>query len=186
MAKQDPAPNNLTEVIKSAGFRPGRAGEEDCHFGITIAKDGTWYYRGTPIRRLALCKLFSTVLRKEQDGSYWLVTPAERGRIDVEDAPFTAVAMHAEGSGRDQVLRFRTNLDHEIEAGDRHAIRVELDHDSRTPRPYVEVRDRLDALIVRAVFYDMVDLAVEGDVAGVRQLGVWSGGVFFPIGPVPE
>jgi len=136
MPKQDPTPNNLTEVMKSAGIRPGpAAGEAVGHFGINIAKDGTWLHHGTPIRRTALCKLFATVLRRADDGTFWLVTPAERGQIDVEDAPFTAVEMAADGTGGVQVLRFRTNLDHLVEAGADHPIRVQLDDETGEPRP---------------------------------------------------
>ncbi len=187
MPKQDPTPNNLTDVMKSAGIRPvPAAGEAIGHFGINIAKDGTWFHYGAPIRRIALCKLFATILRRAEDGTYWLVTPVERGQIDVEDAPFTAVEMCADGAGDEQILRFRTNLDQMIEAGADNPIRVQLDDETGEPRPYLGVRDGLEALIVRSVYYDLVELTVEGEVAGTRVLGVWSGGCFFPIGPAPE
>ncbi len=154
-------------------------------FDIRIARDGTWYYRGTPIGRKPLVKLFSTVLRRDESGDYWLVTPVERGRILVDDAPFTAVECIAEGAGRDQVLRFRTNLDHWVEAGPGHAIRVENAPDTAEPSPYIEVRDRLDALIARSVFYQLVELAVEGRLDGEDYLGLGSKGSFFPLGPLP-
>ncbi len=187
MPKQGPTPDNLTEVMKTAGIRPGAPeGEAIGHFDITIAKDGSWYYRGTPIRRVELCKLFATVLRRENDGSYWLVTPVERGRIEVEDAPFTAVEMDVQGTGGDQILRFRTNLDHMVDAGADHPIRVQSDDETGEPRPYLAVRDGLEALILRPVYYEMVARAVERQLEGRRMLGVWSGGCFFAIGPVPE
>lgn len=154
-------------------------------FDIRIARDGTWYYRGSPIGRKALVKLFATVLRRDDTGEYWLVTPVERGRIVVDDAPFTAVECTATGSGMDQKLSFRTNLDDWVEAGPEHPIRVALAPDTEEPSPYIEVRHRLEALIVRSVYYQLVGLAVEHQVNGKDHLGLWSNGTFFPLGPVP-
>lgn len=154
---------------------------ENCReFAIRIARDGTWFYHGSPIGRKPLVRLFSTVLRRAPDGSYWLVTPAERGRIEVEDAPFTAVALEARGTGRDQNLVFRTNVDDEIAADADHPIRIAESHGE--PRPYILVREGLEALILRPVFYQLVDLAVERTEAGETMLGVWSGGAFFALG----
>ncbi len=130
-------------------------------------------------------KLFATVLRRDDSGEYWLVTPVERGRIVVDDAPFTAVECTATGSGMDQKLSFRTNLDDWVEAGPEHPIRVALAPDTEEPSPYIEVRHRLEALIVRSVYYQLVDLAVEHQVNGKDHLGLWSNGTFFPLGPVP-
>jgi hypothetical protein len=149
---------------------------------MRIASDGTWYYRGSPIGRKALVRLFSTVLRREEDGGYWLVTPVERGRILVDDAPFTAVEVAVEGSGRQQVLRFRTNLDDWVEAGAERPLRVSLSPDKGEPRPYILIRDRLEALILRSVFYQLVDMAVEHRVDGKNYLGLWSKESFFPLG----
>jgi len=151
-------------------------------FDISVARNGTWYYRGSPIHRKELVRLFSTVLRREDDGSYWLVTPAERGRVTVEDAPFTAVELTADGAGTRQVLRFRTNVDDWVVAGPGHPIRVVADPDSGEPRPYILVRDRLEALIVRSVYYHLAELAVEGRYDGASILGVWSSETFFPLG----
>lgn len=148
---------------------------------MRIARDGTWHYRGSPINRKPLVKLFSSVLRRETDGSYWLVTPVERGRISVEDAPFTAVELDASGQGREQVLRFRTNLDESVEAGPENPIRVVQDPDSEAPRPYIMVRDGLEALLLRQVFYQLVELAVPSDDRE-EVIGVWSKGRFFPLG----
>jgi hypothetical protein len=150
-------------------------------FEIEIGRDGTWSYRGSPIRRLALVKLFASVLRRETDGSYWLVTPAERGTITVADAPFTAVELSIRGSGRDQVLVFRTNLEEMVEAGEDHPIRVETAPGSGAPRPYLLVRDRLEALIVRSVFYELVEHGREEEIAGTARFGVWSKNRFFAL-----
>jgi hypothetical protein len=151
-------------------------------FDIRIARDGTWYYQGSPIGRKALVKLFATVLRREADGSYWLATPYERGRITVEDAPFTAVELEIEGGGRDQTLVFRTNLDERVAAGPDHPIRVREDAATGAPSPYLLVRPGLEALILRPVFYQLVELGVGGDEPEGRTLGVWSGGRLFPLG----
>lgn len=155
------------------------------HFGIRIARDGTWFYHGSPIGRKPLVQLFSKVLRREKDGSYWLVTPVERGVIDVDDAPFTAVELTVNGSGKNQRLVFRTNLDEMVVAGREHPIRVEEDAATREPSPYINVRSNLDALIVRPVFYQLVDIAEERVVDGARLLGVWSEGEFFSLGRLP-
>ena len=103
-------------------------------FDFRIARDGTWFYRGSPIGRKPLVRLFSTVLRREDDGSYWLVTPVERGRITVDDAPFVAVEMNVTGSGRDQKLSFRTNVDDWVVADDQHPISLRIDADG-APSP---------------------------------------------------
>jgi uncharacterized protein len=148
---------------------------------IRIARDGTWFYRGSPIGRPALVKLFASVLRREPDGGYRLVTPAERGRIEVEDVPFLAVALTVAGDGREQQLIFRTNLDDIVTAGPDHPLRVETAA-SGEPAPYILIRDRLEARIARPVFYDLVELGREERVGDTAQFGVWSGGSFFPLG----
>ncbi len=151
---------------------------------MRIAEDGTWLYQGSPIARLSLVKLFASVLRREDDGSYWLVTPAERGRVVVDDTPFVAVEVNARGSGRDQELIFRTNLDEFVAAGEAHPLRSVEDSRSGAPRPYILVRDRLEARVLRSVYYHLVELGEQqGD-----HFGAWSNGRFFPLGslaPVP-
>ncbi|MFP6757415.1 MAG: DUF1285 domain-containing protein [Alphaproteobacteria bacterium] len=147
---------------------------------IRIGRDGTWFYHGSPIGRKPLVKLFASVLKRDEDGDYWLETPVEKARIKVDDAPFVAVAMTVAGQGRDQALTFRSNLDEEIVAGPTAPIRVTIDPATEEPSPYVLFRPGLDGLIARAVFYDLVELAVEDPETQV--LGVWSGGVFFPFG----
>jgi hypothetical protein len=153
---------------------------------LRIARDGTWFYHGSPIGRKPLVKLFASVLRREADGDYWLVTPAERCRIRVDDAPFTAVEMSATGAGPTQILTFRTNVDDNVIAGPSNPIRVVTDSISGEPTPYLMVRDNMEALIVRAVFYDLVDLAEEREVEGRTVMGIWSGGEFFVIGSPVE
>ena len=153
-------------------------------YGIRIARDGTWFHDGSPIRRIALAKLFSTVLKRDETGAFWLITPVERGRIEVEDAPFVAVAMMIEGAGKDQRLVFRTNLDDTVIAGPDHPIRVAYRPLSDEPAPYIVVRERLEARISRAVFYDMVEHAVERPTARGTEIGIWSERTFFPLGTI--
>jgi len=152
-------------------------------FDMRIGRDGTWFYRGSPIGRKPLVKLFSTVLRRE-NGEYWLVTPVERGRILVDDSPFVAVEVDATGAGRDRTLTFRTNVDDTVTADDQHPIRVNHDPASGQPSPYVTVRDGLEARILRPVYYHLVELGEIVEVGGIEQLGVWSCGRFFPLGSV--
>ena len=165
---------------------PGSGGCGD--FNIRISRDGTWHYRGSPINRKALVCLFASVLKRGEDGSYVLETPVERGRIEVEDAPFVAVELcwrhcHCDhGGGKQQCLTFRTNLDQVFSAGPDNPIRVETCPRTGEPRPYVLVRPGLEARINRAVFYEMVALSEPESVDGRPVLGVWSQGVFFPIG----
>jgi len=148
---------------------------------MRIARDGTWFYRGSPIRRPALVKLFASVLRREPDGRYWLVTPAERGRIEVDDVPFLAVALTVEGEGREQKLIFHTNLDDIVTAGPDNPLRVETAA-SGEPAPYILVRDNLEARLARPVFYDLVELGKEEPNGETSQFGVWSSGRFFRLG----
>jgi len=152
---------------------------------MRIARDGTWHYRGSPINRMPLVKLFASVLRREDDGSYWLVTPAERGRVDVEDVPFIAVEVDREGEGNAQNLIFRTNLDEIVTAGPEHPLRVETAADG-TPAPYILVRPGLEARLARPVFYEVVDLGEEVADNEETRLGVWSGGTFFDLGSLDE
>lgn len=152
---------------------------------MRIAKDGTWYYQGSPIGRKELVCLFASVLKREADGRYLLETPAERGEIIVEDAPFVAVEVFWRRCEGRQCLTFRTNLDEMVTADADHPIRVAIDRRSREPRPYVMIRKGLEARINRAVFYELVALAETEQVEGRELLGVWSEGVFFPIDEVP-
>ena len=155
-------------------------------FAIRIASDGTWFHEGAPIARLALVKLFASVLRCDADGVYWLQTPVEKGRIEVEDAPFVAVELSVKGRGEAQCLRFRTNLDEWVAAGAAHPLRVGEGPEKGGASPYILVRERLEARVLRPVYYELADLAVPGPATAEQDadcLGVWSDGVFFPLGP---
>ncbi len=164
-------------------FPPGDTRPDEA-YDMRIARDGTWFYHGSPIGRIALVKLFSTVLRRDEAGDFWLITPAERGRITVEDAPFVAVELRAEGAGEDQAVAFRTNLDEWVTAGAQHPIRVGEGTLSNSPVPYILVRDRLEARIGRAVFYELVGHAQERETDRGIELGVWSEHMFFPLGTI--
>jgi len=163
----------------------------DCgNLPFVIKRDGTWLYRGSPIGRREMVCLFSSVLKREADGSYWLETPAERGRIEVEDVPWLAVEMDWSGVGTGQVLSFRTNVDQVVTAGPDHPISVKHGCLECAPVPYLRVRDSesglpLEARISRAVYYELVALAVPGEVCGKRVLGVWSQHRFFSLGDLP-
>jgi hypothetical protein len=155
-------------------WNPAHCGDID----IVIKRDGTWFHEGTPIGREPLVRLFSTVLRKDPDG-YHLVTPVEKMKIRVEDAPFIAVRVDRDG----EALRFLTNVGDEVEAGPDNAIRVEADPKTGEPRPYLHVRRGLEARIRRPVFYELVEMAEERETPEGPRLGVWSNGAWFPVGP---
>lgn len=152
---------------------------------MRIARNGTWFYLGTPIGRPALVKLFSTIIRKDGD-DYFLVTPVEKVGITVDDAPFVAVDFDVSGSGRDQVLTFHTHVGDSVTAGPDHPIRVERDPDTGEPSPYILVRANLEALIDRKSFYRLVDIGTTEQHDGVAWFGVWSGGKFFAIIPAVD
>jgi hypothetical protein len=156
-----------------------------------IKRDGTWLYRGTPINRKPMVCLFATVLKREADGSYLLETPAERGRIEVEDAAFVAVELDWTGHGTRQILTFRTNTDQCITAGPEHPIRIAHDLLTCEPTPYLHVRNGkgsypIEARINRATYYELVALAEPGILHGRKVLGVWSDGAFFSLGDLPK
>jgi hypothetical protein len=151
-------------------WHPAHCGDSD----MRIAADGTWFHAGTPIGRPELVRLFSTILRREADGSYVLVTPGEKLDIAVDDAPFVAVEATVAGEGPAATIAFRLNTGEHVIAGADNILRVETAPDG-TPRPYLHVRRGLEALVVRAVFYQLADLALAADPPGV-----WSNGGFFP------
>lgn len=153
-------------------WHPAHCG--DSH--MRIAADGTWFHEGTPIGRPELVRLFSTILRREADGGFVLVTPGEKLDIAVDDAPFVAVAATSEGDGRDRRLAFRLNTGDHVVAGPEHVLRVETAPDG-TPRPYFHVRRGLDALVNRATFYQLAEWAL---AEGADPPGLWSDGAFFP------
>ncbi|WP_281821998.1 DUF1285 domain-containing protein [Sphingobium sp. BS19] len=161
-----------------AQWNPTHCGDSE----MRIARDGTWFHQGSPIGREAMVRLFSTILRRESDGSYVLVTPVEKLSIEVEDAPFTAVEVKSDGVGQNRSLAFRLNTGEIVVADADHAI--EIRRTDEGPRPYLHVRGGMDALIGRAVYYELVNLALE-DEAEDAQPGLWSGGTFFSVG-LPE
>ena len=176
----DPTKLSREMELGSSGGEATRPMRIDCgDLNMRIARDGTWFYHGSPIGRKPLVKLFASVLKREKNGDYWLVTPVERGRIDVEEAPFTAVELAVSGNGRDQKLDFRTNLDDWVAAGPDNPLRIVDGAGRGGPRPYVLVRDRLEARILRPVFYDLVEV---GESRDDGEFGVWSRGKFFPLG----
>ena len=153
-------------------WHPERVGAID----IRIAANGDWYHEGTRIQRFAIAKLFATILRLD-DGDYYLVNPVEKLKIQVDDAPFIATDMETQGEGRERRILFTTNVDDAVVADAAHPIVVE-DRDGE-PRPYVEVRGGLRALIARSVFYRLVDLAGEDDEGALH---VWSSDTRFVLG----
>jgi hypothetical protein len=152
-----------------AQWHPTHCGDSQ----MRIARDGTWYHEGSPIGRPAMVRLFSTILRREPDGGFVLVTPAEKLDIAVEDAPFVAVELTSEGEGEGRNLAFRLNTGDLVVAGPGHRLRFEAG-----PHPYVEVRGGLDALVARPVYYELAEIAL---AEGAVPPGVWSQGVFFPL-----
>ncbi len=183
---------DLSEVIRAArshaegeGLRPvdkwnpPYCGEMD----MVIKADGSWWHEGTRITRQPLIELFASILRKDEDGRTYLVTPVEKIGIQVERAHFIAVRVDKDGAGDDQTLYFTTDMGDVVKAGEDNPIRVETDPETLEPDPYVTVRGRLEAAMTRPVFYELVSYAVEHDTSDGAQLGVMSGGVFFPLGP---
>ena len=152
---------------------------------MRIARDGTWFYLGTPIGRPALVRLFSSILKREGE-KYFLVTPVEKVGITVDDAPFVAVDVVAEGAGTDMALTFTTHVGDAVTAGPDHPIRVERDPETGEPSPYILIRRNLEALIDRKSFYRLVDLGTHAEHDGTSWFGLWSQGVFFPIIPSAE
>jgi hypothetical protein len=153
-------------------WNPAHCGDSE----MRIARDGTWYHQGSPIGREAMVRLFSTILRREPDGGYVLVTPVEKLDIAVEDAPFVAVEMKSEGAGEARSLAFRLNTGDLVTAGPEHPLRFENGEDG--PRPYLLVRGGMEALVARPVYYDIANIAIED---GSEPAGVWSNGAFFAL-----
>lgn len=184
--KSGPAAPNLAEIMSRLQdkklppvdkWNPDFCGDID----MRIARDGTWYYMGSPIGRKRMVKLFSTVIRRDDD-KYFLVTPVEKLGITVDDAPFVAVEADIYDPGPNQSIVFRTNVDDEVIAGPDNPVRVEIDPETAEPSPYVLVRKNLWALIARPVFYQLVDAGEERVVDGKTVLGIASRGQFFVIG----
>lgn len=194
-----PSADAIASAARKAVETTGRKGLPPVHLwnppdcgdiDMRIARDGTWFYLGTPINRMPLVKLFASVLRYDQegdaDGKFYLVTPVEKVGIAVDDAPFVAVDFRIEGAGRDQAITFVTNLGDEAEAGEAHPIRVERDPETGEPSPYIHIRARLEALIDRKTFYRLVEIGEHAEFEGETWFGLWSGGVFSPFIPSNE
>ncbi|MCB1645090.1 MAG: DUF1285 domain-containing protein [Pseudomonadales bacterium] len=145
---------------------------------MEIREDGSWYHEGDRIARQRLAHLFSTVLRRESDGEYYLVTPVEKCRIRVQDAPFIAVTMDIQGSGKDTNMTFTTNMADTVIAGPDHPLRFEVDEQG-SPIPYVMVRNGLEARANRSVYYQLMQLLVPAESPEGELWGIWSGGEFF-------
>ncbi|MCM2562602.1 DUF1285 domain-containing protein [Lutimaribacter sp. EGI FJ00015] len=179
-----PSADSVMESVKAAQkgkglppvhkWNPPFSGDLD----MRIARDGTWFYQGTPITRPGLVRLFSTILRKDGD-KYFLVTPVEKVGITVDDAPFVAIDFEKEGTGRDQTLTFHTNVGDQAIAGPQHPIRMERDEKTGEPSPYIMIRAGLEALIDRKSFYRLVEIGTHHD----GWFGLWSGGEFFGMVP---
>ncbi len=152
---------------------------------MRIARDGTWYYLGTPIGRKPLVKLFSSILRKDGE-DYFLVTPVEKVGIKVDDAPFLAIDFETKGNGKHQQVTFTTNVGDQTLAGTEKPIRVIRDSKTGEVSPYVLVRSNLEALIDRKSFFRLVEICVNEEYEGDLWFGIWSKGVFFPFIPSVE
>jgi hypothetical protein len=153
---------------------------------MQIKRDGSWYYMGTPIGRERMVRLFSTVLRKDEDGKTYLVTPVEKIGIEVEDAHFIATSVEVVGEGADKAFKFTTNVGDEVIADADHPIRVEVDKGTGEPRPYILVRGRLEALIARSVFYELVENAETVTKDGAARLEITSRGTTFCLGEIED
>ena len=160
-------------------WNPAHCGEMD----MVIKSDGSWWHEGSRITRQKLVALFASILRKDEDGVTYLVTPVEKIAITVERAHFIATRVDAQGYGENQRLFFKTNMDEVVEVGVENPIRVETDPDTLEPSPFITVRGRLEASLARSVFYEIVDLAVTRETKNGDVLGVWASGEFFPLGP---
>ncbi len=158
-------------------WEPDYCGELD----MEIRRDGTWFYMGTPIGRQALVKLFATVLRKDEDGKTYLVTPVEKIGIRVEDAHFVAVELNAHEKDGEQVITFRTNVGDLVEAGAENPLRFVTVKENKGVKPYLLVRGRLEALLARSVMYELIALGEEIEVDGTAMFAIKSKGMVFPI-----
>ena len=183
--------SNLSQGAKNnspgpVGITP-RTGQIICgDIDMCIDRHGLWHYMGSPIGRLELVKLFSTVMRRDNIGDHWLITPFEMCRIQVDDAAFMAVELTQEGSEKDQTLTFRTNIDKKYVLSESHPLRIEINPETGEPAPYIGLDYGLEAKLSRAVFYQLVNLGTAETVQKDNIYGVWSAGHFFPIGSTED
>lgn len=186
-----PTPETLAAAARAAAKSPGLppvhlwdppfCGDLD----MRIARDGTWFYLGTPIGRPELVRLFSSILKREGE-DYFLVTPVEKVGITVDDAPFVAVDFERRGSGAAQSLTFETQVGDHATAGPDHPLRFARNDRTGEPAPYVMIRAGLEALIDRKSFYRLVEIGSHARHDGADWFGIWSGGVFYPVIPAAE
>lgn len=183
------SPESLAEQVQKTGKNPGQPPIHKWHpelsgdMDLRINRDGQWIHKGAPLGRDAIVKLFSTILRREEDNQYYLVTPVEKWRIQVDDTPLLAHSLEVEGSGKTQILRLTTNVGETIEVGEQHPLVVGSYKESGQPRPVVRLRHGLEARIVTAAYYDLAEHVIEHAVGGKPVPGVFSQGNFYEIAP---
>lgn len=175
----------MTKQTPDTGAEDWTTGPDVCgDLGLRIDRNGVWFYHGSPILRKEMVCLFASVLRRDRLGRYWLVTPGEKGIIEVEDVPFIAVEMAVAGCGRDQVVSLRTNVDQTVTLDGEHPLTMRAGAGGEDLLPYVLVRDGLEAKLARSIYYDLVGLGFEDEIDGERVYGLWSSGIFFPLGRI--
>ena len=174
------------EVRLPVGISPTSQQRVCGDIGMYIDRHGAWHHQGSPILRKELVKLFSTVLRRDDVGDHWLITPAEIVPVQVEDTAHVIVDLEIEGEGAEQTIRFQTLVGTVHTLSLEHALRVRVDSETAEPSPYFRLDNGLEARLNRAVFYNLVDLAIAETIDGAHVLGVWSAGAFHVIGDAPE
>lgn len=180
-------PENLVEQVNKTAknlsrppldkWHPELSGEMD----LRVTRDGHWIHKGEPLGREAIVRLFSTILRREDDGEYYLLTPVEKWRIQVEDTPLLAHSFEVEGAGAEQVIKLTTNVGETLEVGAEHPLEVGSYDDSGQPRPIIRVRHGVDARLTTAAYYDLAEHVIEHSIDGNVVLGVFSHGNFYKI-----
>ena len=186
--------NDKTNDIPKRTIIPGFDGFPVCpesrdicgDLDIRIDRNGVWYYRGSPIQRKEMVCLFASTLMRDASGGYWLVSPDEMGRIEVDDVPFVGVELFVSGAGREQVVSLRTNVDEVVTIDDDHPFEVWTDPDTSEPLPYVRLREGIHARLLRSVYYEVVGLGLEEKVESEPFYGVWSCGSFFVMGRLDD
>ncbi len=181
-AQGAPPGKSQTASAAAPGNSPGKSVTLCGDLDIRISRDGTWYYLDSPITRKEMVCLFSSALARDEQGDYWLVTPTERGRIEVEDAPFLAEELFVWGTGKEQTLSFRTNVDEIVSLDGEHPLRMGAYHETDQEIPYLLIRKRIEARISRAVYYELVRLGQKEPIGGKEVFGIWSCGEFFSLG----
>ncbi len=187
-----PSPGDITGEERPPAFlgnvtpasREGRVFCDD--LDMRIDRDGVWYYHGSAIRRKELVCLFASVLTRDEDGRFWLVTPGEIGLVQVEDAPFLAVELFVAGSGREQMISLRTNVDEIVTVNDDNSLHVVTNPETGEPSPYVRLHQGIEARVARSVYYELVARGVEEEIDGQLFFGVWSSGSFFGLGKLDQ